>query len=75
MSETCPSRSPESNRACHLPDRADAHTAGHESAIVGISRSSWAIRWEDLARWGLSEQEWRAARARQIALKGRGPRR
>lgn len=55
--DTCPSRSPETQSACVLPDEPDAHDAGHESARVDIVRACWATRPEDWKRWGRRPHE------------------
>jgi hypothetical protein len=50
----CPSQSPESRASCCLPDEADLHYAGHESALADGHRVSWATRSRDWDRWGVS---------------------
>lgn len=49
---TCPSRSPESNRPCGLPDDPLFHEAGHLSPLYGVSRSAWPTSDADHERWG-----------------------
>lgn len=50
---TCPSLSPESRSQCVLPDTAEAHAAGHESAVTnGVVRVVWAPTTADAIRWG-----------------------
>lgn len=59
---TCPSVSPEKRLPCVLPDTAEAHDAGHESAWVDGSRSSWPTtlleryRWAGVAAGGWSDR-------------------
>lgn len=56
MTTTCPATSPETGRPCALPDQPDPHRAGHESALVGISRVSWATTEYDRLRWAVSPE-------------------
>lgn len=47
----CPSKSPESEVPCALPDDRHYHTSGHESRWNDLMRVSWPTTPEEQKRW------------------------